>query len=72
MIDIVLEENRRLKAELNALRQIIIRVEPATLWDGRFEEMVSAPISTINIASELLAAIPHLKEQVASLPMDVA
>lgn len=54
MVDLVREENRRLRAELQSLQQVIIRVEPAVLLDGRFEAMISHPISIIQIARELL------------------
>ena len=48
------EENRRLKRELAQLRRTIIKVEPTVLIDGRFEQMVTAPINVIRVAQQLL------------------
>ncbi len=53
-VDIVLEENQRLKEELAALRQIIIRADPTVMVDGRFELMIISPIAIIGIARDLV------------------
>jgi hypothetical protein len=53
------EENRRLKMELAHLRRIIIQVEPVVLLDGRFEQMVTAPINVIRVAQQLLQKLPQ-------------
>ncbi len=54
MIDMVQEENQRLKQELTALRQMIIRVAPGVMYDGRFDQMIASPITTLDVACELL------------------
>lgn len=54
MVDLVREENRRLKAELHTLRQVIIRIDPSVMLDGRFEEMITRPTSIIEVARDLL------------------
>jgi len=58
MLNIVQEENRRLKAELSDLRRIIMKVEPVVMVDGRFEEMMLSPITIIDVAREIIAKIP--------------
>lgn len=58
MLNIVQEENRRLKAELSDLRRLIMQVEPVVMVDGRFEEMMLSPITIINVAREIIAKIP--------------
>lgn len=56
MVDLIKYENQRLKEELKSLRRTIISVEPAVLVDGRFEEMITAPINVIGIARQVLEA----------------
>ncbi|HEX6386023.1 MAG TPA: hypothetical protein VF177_15240 [Anaerolineae bacterium] len=63
MLDITQEENRRLKDELNTLRQAIIQVEPAVVVDGRFERMIISPLAVIEVARELIEKIPQLQYQ---------
>jgi len=58
MLNIMQEENRRLKAELSDLRRIIMKVEPVVMVDGRFEEMMLSPITIIDVAREIIARIP--------------
>jgi hypothetical protein len=58
MLNIVQEENQRLKAELSSLRRVIMQVEPVVMVDGRFEEMILSPITVINIAREIIQSIP--------------
>ena len=57
MFDLFQEENQRLKRDLASLRQAIIAAEPTVMIDGRFEEMISAPSRTINIAQALILEI---------------
>lgn len=59
MLNIVQEENRRLKAELSALRRVIMQVEPVVMLDGRFEEMMTSPIAVIGVARQIIAQIPQ-------------
>lgn len=59
MIDIVREENERLKQELALLRQAILNVDPMVLVDGRFEEMMTSPKAIITIARDLLEEMPQ-------------
>ncbi|MFN2134582.1 MAG: hypothetical protein ACK2UK_01425 [Candidatus Promineifilaceae bacterium] len=53
------EENRQLKAQLWQLRQAIIRADPAVMHDGRFEEMFTAPVRIIDVARQVIEAIPN-------------
>jgi hypothetical protein len=62
MLNIVQEENQRLKAELSSLRRVIMQVEPVVMVDGRFEEMILSPITVINIAREIIQNIPQHRE----------
>ena len=57
MFDLFQEENQRLKRDLASLRQAIIAAEPTVMIDGRFEEMITAPSRTINIAQALILEI---------------
>ena len=57
MFDLFQEENQRLKRDLASLRQAIIAAEPTVMVDGRFEEMITAPSRTINIAQALILEI---------------
>ncbi|GIK56382.1 MAG: hypothetical protein HND44_06785 [Chloroflexi bacterium] len=61
MLNIVQEENRRLKGELSALRRVIMQVEPVVMLDGRFEEMMTSPIAVIGVARQIIAQIPETK-----------
>lgn len=54
MINTFQEENQRIKQELAALRQAIIRVEPDVMHDGRFDQMFASPITILGVARELL------------------
>ncbi len=54
MVDMILEENKRLKDELAALRQIIMRADPSVMLDGRFELMIISPVAVIGIARDLV------------------
>jgi hypothetical protein len=38
---------------------VIIQVEPVVLLDGRFEQMVTAPINVIRVAQQLLQKFPQ-------------
>ena len=57
MFDLFQEENQRLKRDLASLRQAIIAAEPTVMIDGRFEEMITVPSRTINIAQALILEI---------------
>lgn len=59
---IEVDEQLRLKEELVLLRQAIIRIEPSVMLDGRFEEMITTPLSILAIARELIGQIPELKK----------
>jgi hypothetical protein len=54
MVELILEENERLKEELAGLRQAIIQADPAVLIDGRFEQMITTPITVITVARQLV------------------
>ena len=62
MFDMFQEENQRLKRDLASLRQAIIAAEPTVMIDGRFEEMITTPSSTINIAQALIADMTQAKQ----------
>jgi len=62
MYNLALEENEFIREELARLRQLIIRVEPTVLLDGRFEEMFLSPIKIIDIACHLLRELPELRQ----------
>jgi len=53
------DENNRLKVELWQLRQAIIRADPMVMHDGRFEKMFVAPVNIIDIARQLIEALPQ-------------
>lgn len=59
MLDIVQEENARLKADLSVLRRVIVQVEPVVLMDGRFEAMMVSPGKAIAIACDILRQTPR-------------
>lgn len=46
--------DERLEDELVALRQAILRVNPGVILDGRFESMITSPISILVVARELI------------------
>lgn len=54
MIDIARNENERIKTQLLRLRKAVIQADPTVIVDGRFEKMMTAPITVIEIARELL------------------
>ncbi len=60
MLNIVQEENQRLKTELSALRRVIMQVEPVVMLDGRFEEMMTSPIAVIGVACQIISQIPQI------------
>lgn len=62
MVDVTQEECERIKEELATLRQIILRVEPLVVLDGRFEKMITSPLSIIVIAGDLLDQLPAMRE----------
>lgn len=65
MIDIARLENEKMKSQLSGLRTTVIRVDPTVIVDGRFEKMMAAPITVIEIARELLESIaPPIREQI--------
>ena len=59
MIDIARHENEKIKTKLSGLRQAVIQADPTVIVDGRFEKMMVAPITVIEIARELLESIAH-------------
>lgn len=63
MLNIVQEENQRLKAELLSLRRVIMQAEPVVMLDGRFEEMIVSPITVINVARDIIQKIPQHRLQ---------
>lgn len=65
MINVVQEENIRLKQKLATLRQTILRIDPSVMVDGRFEKMIVAPITVIDVACELIEAIPERKGEIS-------
>ncbi|MEZ4516915.1 MAG: hypothetical protein R3C44_08790 [Chloroflexota bacterium] len=62
MVELVQEENERLKEELAGLRQAILQVDPSILLDGRFEQMITTPITVIAVARELISQIPEIRQ----------
>jgi hypothetical protein len=69
MVELVLEENERLKEELAGLRQAIIQADPAVLLDGRFELMITTPITVITVARQLVAELPALRRAALAEPV---
>ena len=57
IIDLIREENVRLKEELTSLRQAIIQADPSVMMDGRFEAMITSPITIIDIARGLIEKV---------------
>ena len=57
MVDIVRLENEKMKAQLTGLRKAVIQADPTVIVDGRFERMMTAPITVIEIARELLETL---------------
>lgn len=56
MYELDVDDDSLLAQELAALRQVIMRVEPAVMLDGRFEEMFTSPVTVLRIARRLLEA----------------
>lgn len=54
MVDIARVENEKMKSQLSGLRQAVIQADPTVIVDGRFEKMMTAPITVIEIARDLL------------------
>jgi hypothetical protein len=68
MIDIARLENQKMKSELSGLRRAVIQADPMVIVDGRFEKMMAAPITVIEIARELLESFAQpIQEQMAQL-----
>lgn len=61
MVDLHLKEHERIREELATLRQLIMKVEPAVILDGRFEKMITSPLSIVDVACDLIAQIPELR-----------
>ena len=57
MVDIARLENERIKSHLTGLRKAVIQADPMVIVDGRFEKMMTAPITVIEIARELLESL---------------
>ncbi len=55
MFEEPLSKYERIEEELNVLRQTIMKVEPAVMIDGRFEQMILNPIQIVRIAERLLS-----------------
>lgn len=58
------------RRELERLRQVILRAEPAVLFDGRFEDMITAPVTTIAIATELIGRMAPATRSVGAMAVD--
>lgn len=48
----------QLEQELSILRQAIMRAEPSVMVDGRFEQMITSPVTVIHIARQLIERLP--------------
>ncbi len=59
MVDIARLENEKIKSKLTGLRRAVIQADPTVIVDGRFEKMMAAPITVIEIARELLESLPQ-------------
>lgn len=57
MVDIARLENEKMKSKLSGLRKAVIQADPMVIVDGRFERMMAAPITVIEIARELLESL---------------
>lgn len=68
MVDIARVENEKMKSQLSGLRQAVMQADPTVIVDGRFEKMMTAPITVIEIARELLESLAPL---VANQPADL-
>ncbi len=60
MVDIARVENEKMKTQLTGLRRAVIQADPTVIVDGRFEKMMTAPITVIEIARELLESLAPL------------
>lgn len=54
MLNIIRDENERLKDEISSILRTIISLEPSVMVDGRFEDMIISPHATLTIARKLL------------------
>ena len=63
MLNIIRDENERLKNEISSLRRTIINIEPTVMVDGRFEEMMTSHHSTLMIARKLLESYQNSPKQ---------
>jgi hypothetical protein len=68
MVDIARVENEKMKSQLSGLRQAVMQADPTVIVDGRFEKMMTAPITVIEIARELLESLVPLA---ANQPADL-
>lgn len=68
MVDIARVENEKMKSQLSGLRQAVMQADPTVIVDGRFEKMMTAPITVIEIARELLESLAPLA---ANQPADL-
>jgi len=68
MIDIARMENEKMKSKLTGLRKAVIKADPTVIVDGRFEKMIAAPITVIEIARELLEAVAHPQTEQVTQP----
>ena len=57
MVDIARQENEKMKSKLTGLRKAVIQADPTVIVAGRFERMMTAPITVIEIARELLETL---------------
>lgn len=71
MVELILEENARLKEELAALRQAILQADPDVLLDGRFEQMIVTPITVIGVARDLISGIPAMRRASSAVPESI-
>lgn len=67
MFDPTETENERYRHELAQLRQVIVQTEPSVLFDGRFEDMIVAPVNIIAIAQDLIRELPGLRRAVTAI-----
>jgi hypothetical protein len=67
MFDPTETETERYRQELAQLRQVIVQTEPGVLFDGRFEDMIVAPVNVIAVAQDLIREIPALRRAVTAL-----
>ncbi len=63
MLNIIRDENERLKNEIAGIRRTIMNIEPTVMVDGRFEAMMTSPHATLTIARKLLEASQNAPKQ---------